>query len=127
MTEDEFNRRMEFLVAWQAQFAADIQVLKERQEALEAEAERSRADILVQRAVAETALETVNKAAEVVTALVEAQARTDRQMKATDRRMAETDRRMAETDRRMAETDRRIDRLAALIEGHVRDGHRHEG
>jgi hypothetical protein len=34
---------------------------------------------------------------------------------------------MAETDRRMALTDRRLDRLAALIEGHVRDGHRHEG
>jgi chromosome segregation ATPase len=131
MTNEELNRKMEFLVEWQARFSANLDALKERQEALQAEDERwradFRADLMVQREMAETALETVNKVAEVVTALAEAQVRTDRQMKETDRHMAETDRRMAETDRQMKETDRRLDRLAALVEGHIRDGHRHDG
>ena len=117
MTNEELNRKMEFLVEWQARFSADLDALKERQEALQAEDERwradFRADLMVQREMAETALEVATKAAEAVTALAEAQKKTDRQMK--------------ETDRRMAETDRRLDRLAALVEGHIRDGHRHEG
>ena len=40
MTEDEMNRKMEFIVEQQAQFTADIQVLKERQEAFQTLCER---------------------------------------------------------------------------------------
>ena len=124
MTNEELNRKMEFLVEWQARFSADMDALKERQEAYERlreqQREQDRQDLLIQREMAETALETVTKVAEVVTALAATQDRTDRQIKALAGRQDET-------DRQMKETDRRLDRLAALVEGHIRDGHRHEG
>jgi chromosome segregation ATPase len=124
MTNEELNRKMEFLVEWQARFSADMDALKERQEAYERlreqQREQDRQDLLIQREMAETALETVTKVAEVVTALAATQDRTDRQIKALAGRQDET-------DRQMKETDRRLDRLAALVEGHIRDGHRHDG
>jgi chromosome segregation ATPase len=116
MTSDEFNRKMEFIVEQQAQFATDIQRLAERQE-------RFQIQIEALNLATNTALEMWTKTAEAVTQLLEAQARTDRQIAKIGRQMAETDRRMAETDRHFARTERQIDRVAKLIEAHVREGH----
>ena len=77
MSNDELNRKMEFIVDQQAQFAVDIQVLKERQTAFQGELETL-------AAVANTALETATNTAEVVTTMAktvsEAQAETQRQI-----------------------------------------------
>jgi hypothetical protein len=91
MSNDEMNRKMEFIVEQQAQFAADIQVLKERQIAFQAEQEHLHRDVrtfhdgvavsvTVLREMAATAVETATRAAESVTTLAAAQAKTDRQL-----------------------------------------------
>jgi hypothetical protein len=102
MTNEEWNRKVEFLVEWQAQFAADIQVLKERQDRFQIQLE-------AQAATADTALELSTKVAEATTDLIRTHAE---QAKAQAKAQAKT--------------DRQLDRLARLIEAHVRDGHRHD-
>ena len=99
MTDDEMNRKMEFLVEWQAQFAADIQALKERQDQLQERQDRFEGQLETLSAVANTALETSTKIAEVVTTL------------ATTMSNAH------------AETQRQIARVAMLLEAHIREGH----
>jgi hypothetical protein len=77
MTDDEMNRKMEFIVEQQAQFAADIQILKERQTAFQGELETL-------ATVASTALETSTRTAEIMTTMAQtmsdAQAKTQRQI-----------------------------------------------
>ena len=77
MTEDEMNRKMEFIVKQQAQFGADIQMLEERQERFQGQLETL-------SVVANTALETSTKTSEVVTTLAttlsDAQLETQRQI-----------------------------------------------
>ena len=113
MTEDEFSRRMEFIVAWQARFDADIEALKQRQERFQVQLEAASArqdrfdgQLQVLTAVANSAIDTSTRAAEVVTMLAEAQ--------------VEFQRRVAD---QFAETDRHITRVARLLEAHVREGH----
>ena len=59
MSPEEFDRKIEFIVSSQAQFAADLQRLAERQEAFQAELE-------VFKETASTALEIATRAAESV-------------------------------------------------------------
>lgn len=99
MSNDELNRKMEFIVEQQAQFAADIQVLKERQERLQGQQERFQGQLEALGTVANTALETSTRTAEIVTTL------------ATTLSEAQ------------AESQRQIGRLARLLEAHVREGH----
>ena len=77
MTDDEMNRKMEFIVEQQAQFGADIQMLEERQERFQGQLETL-------SVVANTALETSTKTSEVVTTLAttlsDAQLETQRQI-----------------------------------------------
>jgi hypothetical protein len=92
MSNDDLSRKMEFIVEWQAQFATDIQMLKERQDRFQGQLETL-------TAVANTALETSTKTAEVVTTVVEA------------------------LGAAQAETERQISRVARLLGAHVREGH----
>ncbi len=77
MTDDEMSRKMEFIVEQQAHFAADIQILKERQERFQGQLEAL-------SSAADTALETSTRTAEVVTTLAtilsQAQAESQRQI-----------------------------------------------
>ena len=105
MSNDEMNRTMEFLVEQQAQFAADIQVLTERQVAFQAEQEllhrdvrTLHEDVVVLRETATTAIEIATRTADAVTTMAEAQ----------------------------AETQRQLTHLARLFEAHIRDGHEHD-
>lgn len=105
MSSDELKRTMAFIVEQQAQFSADIQVLKERQETFQKgqetfqqEQARTHEDVVLLRETANTALEIASRAAEAVTKLAEAQTKTDRQLR----------------------------RLARLFEAHVRDAHQHD-
>ncbi len=105
MSDDEMNRKMEFIVEQQAQFTADIQVLKERQVAFQAEQEllhrdvrTLHEDVTVLRETASTAIEIASRTADAVTTMATAQ----------------------------AETQRQLTRLARLFEAHIRDGHQHD-
>ena len=99
MTEDEMNRKMEFLVEWQAQFAADMEILKERQAASDLKLDRL-------EDVAGTALDAATRTAEVLARFIEEQATAHEDVR-----------------RRFAETDRLITRVARIVEAHVREGH----
>ena len=119
MSDDEMNRKMEFIVEQQAQFTADIHVLKERQVAFQAEQEllhrdvqtlhegvatlhgdvaTLHGDVAVLRETASTAIEISTRTADAVTTMATAQ----------------------------AETQRQLTLLARLFEAHVRDGHQHD-
>ena len=84
MNNEQFERRMEFIVEQQAQFAADIQQLKETQEA-EAKLWRERHNDLTD------ALTTI---VGIVGKLAGAQERTDEQLSELTNKQAETDDRL---------------------------------
>jgi hypothetical protein len=153
VSTDDFDRKMEFIVAQQAQFAADIQVLKERQTAFQHELENM-------AGTANMALEIVTKAAEVSLRATERLDRHDElfgrlgemslrlgeRADKTDERfglLGERDRKtderfellgeriaeVSETVRGLAEaqkgTDAKLDRLAEIVERHAGNGHDH--
>jgi len=102
MNNEEFDRKMAFIVEQQAQFASDIQLLQESQAQLQESQART------DRVVAQTA-EFVGQMGEVVTrlanvthagftevnakinALVDAQIRTEENLMRTDKNVASTD------------------------------------
>ena len=122
MNNEEFDRKMAFIVEQQAQFASDIQQLQESQTRTE-------------RVVAQTA-ETVGQMGEVVTrlahvthagftevnakinALVDAQIR-------TEENLARTEKNLARTDKNVASTDESLKKLIAVVNRHLseRNGH----
>jgi CO dehydrogenase nickel-insertion accessory protein CooC1 len=111
VSADEFNRKMEFIVEQQAQFAVDIQEIKDR------------LTVLVD--VASTGLEIATRAAEISSQIGE------RVLQITDRvsDVAESQRRADERlDRLVAWaelTNDRLDRLVQIVGDHVADGHNH--
>ncbi len=100
---DNIEARMSFIVEQQAQFAVDIQLLRERQ----AETQRMiDANTTMIRQLVDVTMSLAHHADE------------------TDRRFLETDRHIAETDRRLREfgeeTDRRLDALIDTVDKLVR-------
>ena len=106
MTEDEMNRKMEFLIEWQAQFAADIEHLKERQDRFDRQLETL-------TSVANSAIDTSTRTAEVVVKLIEAQDKAQTEARAQYRK----------TQLQIGKTQRQIARVARLLEAHIRKGH----
>ena len=109
MHNEEFDRKMAFIVEQQAQFASDIQLLQESQAQLqESQAQFQEAQARTDRVAAQTA-EVVGQMGEVVTrlanvthagftevnakinALVDAQIRTEEHLVRTDKNVASTD------------------------------------
>ena len=99
MTPEELDRRIEFIVEQQAQFAAGIQRLTERQEAFQAELE-------VFKETANTALEVATRAAEATERLAEGQQRADARIE------------------RLALV---VNELAGIVRHHVSNGHGPDG
>jgi hypothetical protein len=109
MNNEEFDRKMAFIVEQQAQFASDIQLLQESQAQLqESQAQLQESQTRTDQVVAQTA-EVVGQMGEVVTrlanvthagftevnakinALVDAQIRTEEHLIRTDKNIAGTD------------------------------------
>ena len=65
MTDEEMNRKMEFIVEQQAIFAADIEILKERQDRFQGQLE-ALGDL------AHAAIESSTRTAEIVASVIEA-------------------------------------------------------
>jgi uncharacterized protein YdaT len=115
MTEEEMQKKMEFILEQQAQFAVNIELLREAQQQTESRV----AEIATAQAQAARMQTHVN---EVVAVMAEAQER----MAEAQERMAETQKRMAETqertDRKMAETDDRLNALINVVERYISEG-----
>jgi len=109
MTEDELNRKIDFIVEQQAQFASDIQRLTERQERFQEQQERFqqehkrfREDLELLSAAVATTRETAATTSDIAMTLIE---------------------RYQELAAAQTETQRTVDRLARAVLAHVADGH----
>ena len=95
MTEEEMQKKMEFILEQQAQFAVNIETLREAQQRTETSlAQVAAAQVQMARSQAH-----MN---EVVAVMAEAQER---------------------TDRKLAETDDRLNTLINVVERHISEGH----
>jgi hypothetical protein len=102
MTNEEMQRTMQFIVEQQAQFAADMQKIKEAQVFNEQRFEHL-SNAMLELAEAQTRSEAR------MASLAEAQER-------TEKKLAETN---AETNSRLADTDKRLNSLITVIERYI--------
>jgi predicted nucleic acid-binding Zn-ribbon protein len=102
MTDDELNRKIDFIVEQQAQFTSDIQRLTDRQERFQGDLERLTGTVDALTAAVESTRETAATAVEVSMTLIE---------------------RYQELASAQTETQRTMDRLARAMLQHVSDGH----
>ena len=118
MSNEEFERKMEFILNAQAQFSVDLQHLAEVQRRSEEKWARTEE----KWARTEEGIRSLLSIAEIhereIEALKEMQ---ERQIAEANRRSAETDRKMSETDRKMSETDERLNALINMVEKYLAD------
>jgi len=107
---DHFESRMNFIIEHQAQFAVEIQLLKERQEA-------------TQRMV-DANTDRIRQLVDVTMSLAHHATETDRRLEELGQRLhdlgQETDRRIRELAESGAHTDRRLDALIDTVDKFVR-------
>ena len=126
MNNEEFDRKMAFIVEQQAQFASDIQQLQESQAQLQESQARTEQVVARTAAAVAQSAETVGHVVEVVTrlanvthagftevnakinALVDAQIR-------TEENLARTQENVARTDKNVASTDESLKKLIAVV------------
>jgi hypothetical protein len=113
MSNEEMDRKMEFIVQQQAQFVADIQVMREvhdRDVALLKETDRKLSNAIA-------------SAAEVLNGLAIAQARNEAKLADNDARLAESNARLAESnarvDAKLAELSDRLNVFISVVERHI--------
>lgn len=113
MSEEEVNRKIEFIVEQQAQFVADIQSLREAQAA----------DSAFMRESYHTLTGAVTTLVNLVGKLAEAQERTDARLAElavrTDARFAELTEALARTAERLAQTDERLNIFINIVEKYI--------
>ena len=116
MSEEEMQRKMEFVVEQQAQFAAEIQISQERQAKTDKKLDKL-ADKLDKLA------DKVDKLTDIVAAtvgaidrLTDAQARTERRLVDLQ---ANTERKFVELAERQAATDERLNVLINVVERYI--------
>ena len=114
MNNEEFDRKMAYIVEQRAQFASDIQQLQESQAKTEQVVAHT-AEIVAQTGDVVTRLANVTHAGftelnEKINALVDAQVRTDGQLARTDKQLARTDKQLARTGQSLQSLIARIDR-----------------
>ncbi len=117
MTDEERQRQMDFILTQQAQFAVDIQTLRETVHDLREAQTRTNAQLAL---YAETQSEYIQITMRSIQALVDAQLR-------ADERQARADERQAQADERLARTDERLNVLINIVERHISEGHKNEG
>ncbi len=105
MTEDEMQRKMEFILEQQAQFAADMQQMQEKQKVL---------------------TDSILTVVGIVGKLTVAQEHTWAALERTDAKLSERDAKFSERMDRLAEaqanTDERLNALIGIVERYFSDG-----
>ena len=130
MTNEDFERRMEFILEQQAQFASDIQQLQEAQARTERNITRTE-QVVAQ--LADVTLETLTTTLEGfrdvdarIEALVEAQSRMEENTNAKINALVDSQIRLDETLSRLAEgqsrTDESLRKLSDTVDRHLREG-----
>ncbi len=119
MSGKEINRRIEFIIEQQAQFAADIQSLREVQAA----------DSAFMRESYHTLTGAVTTIVNLVGKLAEAQERTDAKLAELAVAQARTDAKVAELAEAQARTDERLNIFIDVVEKYIsrNGGNRPEG
>jgi len=108
MNNDEMQRNMEFIVRQQAQFAVDIQQLKEAQVHADARMTRLEGAVVTIVDLVGQLARSQEKTATQIAELVEAQKRTDEAL--------------ARTNQALAETDERLNSLIVVVERYFSNG-----
>jgi hypothetical protein len=124
MTNEQFNAKMEFIVEQQAQFAADIQVMRGVHEA----------DVKVLKEQDRKLSAALASATELVNGLAISQARNDARIAENSARIAEsnarTDAQIAESnaraDAKLAELSDRLNIFIDVVERHISENGTHD-
>ena len=111
--DDKIQKQMEFILGQQAQFAADMGQLQEKHGQLQ-EAHRQ-LEVTVGRLATATL--------EGVEGLVAAQIKTEGNISTLTERMTALAEAQRRTDERLIETDERINTLINVVERHISEGH----
>jgi hypothetical protein len=120
-TNEEFERKMSFIVEQQAQFASDIQQLRESQ--TETNQVVAQTGVIVAR-LAYATQEGFKEVNVKIDALVNAQIRTDEHLKRTDEQLRQTDEQLRRTNEQQRLTDeqlRRTDENVSRTDASLRD------
>ncbi len=102
MTQDEFDRKLEFLLQSAAKFAADHEINMQWHAEFSARMDQLHGELIVLRDACNAALDNTTQLGELMTRTFEA------------------------IDRRQDRTDRELDKLAKIVFGHVSDPHAHD-
>jgi ABC-type transporter Mla subunit MlaD len=125
MNNEEFERKMAFIVNQQAQFALDIETLFEAQKLTEQKLQESN-DVVTRLAyVTNEGFKDVNAK---INALIdsqidlrESQKQTDQQIKETGQQLKEIAQQLEETGQQLKETDLRLRKLTDTVDRYIRN------
>lgn len=109
MSEEELNRKMEFIVEQQAQFAADIQIMREVQAA---DTERMKEETKLLKEETRQLKDAISTIVGLVGGIAQAQTR-------TDARVAELVVVQIRTDEKLAELAERLNVFINFVERHI--------
>lgn len=123
MNNEEFERKMAFIVNQQAQFAVDIESLFAAQKLTEQKLQESN-DVVTRLAyVTNEGFKDVNAK---INALIdsqielrESQKQTDQQLKETGQQLKETGQQLKETDEQVKQTDLRLRKLTDTVDRYI--------
>ena len=133
MNNQEIERKMNFIVEQQAQFASDIQQLQESQAKTDQVVSRT-AEVVGEMGEVVTRLATVTHAGFIevnakINALVDAQIRTEENLARTGENLARTQESAARTEENLARfeenlgrTEENLRNLIAVVDRYLRDG-----
>ena len=112
MSNEEVDRRITFITEQQAQFASDIQQLREVQVQTEQVVAR----------LANVTLEGFKDVNAKINALVDSQIRTDGRLKKTDEQLRKTDENVRKTGENVRKTDASLRNLIANVDRYFSEG-----
>jgi uncharacterized protein YyaL (SSP411 family) len=108
MTDEEMQKKIEFIIATQAQFAVNLDLLREAQQ-------RTEVNVAGIAAAQSQTARAQTYVLEVVTALAEAQQR-------TEIKIAELAEAQKHTDEALVETNERLNNLIIVVERYISEG-----
>ena len=123
MNNEEFDRKMAFIVEQQAQFAFDIQQLQESQAQLQESQTRTEQVVAQSAAAVAQSAETVGEVVEVITRLANVThagfTEVNAKINALVDAQIRTEERLMRTDKNVASTDESLKRLIAVVDRYL--------